>query len=245
MKTRDELIQDYIDRMPLGAEDRRAFDALWGADETFRADIRLRTEVQRSLSRRLAADADALRHNLLAAERRHRGRTAGSRVFTMAAWKKWAIPVAAAACLLVVGRLFLFAPAERYELPKMRSEVVRGDADGVTAVYEDAVKAFNNKEYASATAVLRQLSGREPDILQYRYYLGLSLMGERKFEDAAEQLLPLADGESIFRPEANYYLAVAYHELGRPKDAKTRLESIDRKAKVYERAQKLLKNLEI
>jgi len=246
MKTRDELIQGHIERS-LSAEDKTAFETLWETDGAFREDVRLQSEIHQAIAGRLAREggASALRNSLRQAEDRFRrtagngGQPAKNRVFALSEWKKWAVSVAAAACLLVLGRLFFFAPAEYYELPRMRSEVVRGDADGTAAVYEDAVRAFNGKDYASATAILRQLASQEPDIVQYRYYLGLSLLGERKFQEAAEQLLPLADGESIFRQEANYHLAIAYSELDRPEDAKSRLERIDRKSKVYEKARTL------
>jgi len=249
MATRDELIQDYIEGR-LSAEDRSAFEALLATDGTFREDLRLQSELSGTIAVRLARERDvsALRNSLRQAEDGFRrtagngGQPAKNRVFALSEWKKWAVSVAAAACLLVLGRLFLFAPAEYYELPQMRSEIVRGDADGAAAVYEDAVRAFNAKDYASATAILRQLARQEPEILQYQYYLGLSLMGERKFQEASDRLLPLADGESIFRQEANYHLAIAYRELARPEEARSRLERIDRKSKVYEKARKLLKS---
>lgn len=238
MKTREELIQEYIDQV-LSPEDKIAFDQLWERDETFREEVKLQEQVQQLLTDRLSHDERALRHSLQVAEKQFREPN------KVVSFKKWIIPiVAAAACLFILGRLFLFAPSGYGELPQMRSEIVRGDENSANSKYEDAVKAFNSKDYASSTTILKQLVQQEPAVLQYQYYLGLSMLGEKKFKEASIQLMPLADGESIFHQEANYYLAVAYYESGQMEKAKNRLEKIVETSKIHAKAQELRKKLQ-
>ena len=57
-------------------------------------------------------------------------------------------------------------------------------------------------------------------------------------------LLPIAEGESVFQQEANYYLGIALVELGQTEQAKERLSNIDPSAKIYEKAKKLLDSIE-
>jgi len=236
MKTREELIQDYIDRV-LSAEDQDAFDNLWETDSSFQEEVGLQQELHAVLRKRLLADDGPLRQTLGDAEKSFR--TEKGKIWV---WRRWIIPIAAAACLLILGRLFLF-PGSYYQLPEMLSEIVRGDINSEKNQYEQAVRAFNEKDYVESTKILKQLLSEDSSVLQYQYYLGLSLIGEKKFEEATQYLLPLADGESVFQHEANYYVAVAYIEGGQEEKAKQRLEMIGTSSKIYDKAQKLLKKL--
>lgn len=235
MKPREELIQDYIDKV-LSAEDKELFDMLYESDAEFRAELALQEEITDLLTRRLSSGEQALRTTIAEADTKYR-RGKGKVV----SWKQWLIPVAAAACILIVVK-FVFFPADTalYELPEMRSEVVRGNQSSEADSYERAVEAFNAKDYPKSTSILLELSQTDEEVLQYQFYLGLSLIGEKKFNEAEKYLLPLADGESVFQPEASYYLAVTLMESGQAEKAKERLSNIDPSSKIYEKSKKLL-----
>ncbi len=236
MKPKDELIQDYIDKV-LSAEDKELFDTLYESDNEFRNAVKRQIEMTDLLTRRLSSEEEALRANLTEAETKHR-------TGKVISWKQWLTPLIAAACILIVVK-FVFFPSDTalYELPEMRSEIVRGSQNNEADQYEDAVKAFNDKNYQKSTRILMQLHRADNTILQYQFYLGLSLIGEKKFDDAQMSLLPIAEGESVFQQEANYYLGIALVELGQTEQAKERLSNIDPSAKIYEKAKKLLDSI--
>src|SRR5690606_33975499 len=165
MKTREELIQDYIDGV-LSAEDQDAFDNLWETDSSFQEEVGLQQELHAVLRKRLLADDGPLRQTLGDAEKSFR--TEKGKIWV---WRRWIIPIAAAACLLILGRLFLF-PVSYYQLPEMRSEIVRGDINSEKNQYEQAVRAFNEKDYVESTKLLKQLLPEDSSVLQYQYYLG-------------------------------------------------------------------------
>jgi len=236
MKTREELIQDYIDQV-LSPADKQLFDTLYESDAEFRAELKLQEEMTNLLSRRLSSEEETLRTNLKKVETTYRK---GKVIL----WKQWLIPLAAAACLLIVAK-FVFFPSDTalYELPEMRSEIVRGNQNNEADSYERAVEAFNAKDYQESTPILLELHYADKAILQYQFYLGLSLIGEKKFDDAQKYLLFLADGESVFQQEASYYLGIALMESGQTEQAKQRLSNIDPSSKIYERAKKLLDSI--
>lgn len=234
MKTREELIQDYLEQI-LTDEEQSQFDALLENDPDFRAELQLQSELHAILKNRLNRDDSGLREKLTLAE--HAQRKGPGRM-------RW-IPLLAAACVLIFGVLFFF-PLQNsvYTLPEMRSEIVRGDLSQEGQTYEGAVKAFNDGDFTKSSAILSELQQANPNIVQYQYYHALSLIGERKFKAAAHHLTPLADGKSVFKDEAQYYLGVALYEDGQTEDAKRRLKGISSEAVIYNDAQKLFKAIE-
>lgn len=238
MKSREELIQDYIDNV-LSAEDKRQFDILYENDAEFRAELRLQEELTEVVRRRLSSEEETLRANLVEVETTHRKGK-------LISWKQWLIPLAAAACVLIVVKFIFFqSDTALYALPEMQSGVVRGNQNNEANDYERAVEAFNAKDYRKSTSILLDLYQTDQTILQYQFYLGLSLIGEKKFDQATRYLSPLADGESVFRQEANYYVAVILTESGRREEAKKRLSDIEQSAKIYDKAQKLLDKIKM
>jgi tetratricopeptide (TPR) repeat protein len=233
MKSREELIQDYIDNV-LSAEDKQLFDNLYESDAEFRAELKSQEEMVDLLTHRLSSDEQTLRMSLTEAEAKYRKGKVVS-------WKQWLMPLAAAACILIIVKFVFFPPdITLYELPEMRSEIVRGNQNNEADRYEHAVEAFNAKDYRKSTSILLDLHQTNKTILQYQFYLGLSLIGEKKFDEAARYLSPLADGESVFQQEASYYVAIALTESGRTEEAKQRLSNIEQSSKIYDKAQKLL-----
>lgn len=238
MKSREELIQDYIDNV-LSADDKQLFDKLYESDAEFRAELKSQEEMVDLLTHRLSSDEQTLRMSLTDAEAKYR-KGKGKVV----SWKQWLMPLAAAACILIVVK-FVFFPSDitLYELPEMRSEIVRGNQNNEADRYEHAVEAFNAKDYRESTSILLDLHQTDKTILQYQFYLGLSLIGEKKFNEAARYLSPLADGESVFQQEASYYVAIALTESGQTEQARQRLSNIDPSSKIYEKAKKLLDSI--
>jgi len=236
MKTREELIQDYLDQQ-LTAEDQIQFDELYQHDAHFQQEVASQQSLYAVLEKRLNSKEEDLRASLQTARAslaQERGK--------VVSFKKWLIPIAVAACLLIIGRL-VFDSSTYYELPAMQSEIVRGQEDPEALSYENAVKAFNDDDYDQSATILKALITEHPDVLQYQYYYGLSLLGKKEFGSATDLLIPLAEGESVFRDDALYYLAIAYIELKQAPKAIECIQRISPDTHGYSKAQKLLKRL--
>lgn len=198
---------------------------------------KLNQELERILSSRLSAEAGALRSTLKQSEQKFRNTSMNIRRL---------IPLLAAACVLVAATLFFMPWKDSdhfYELPNMRSEVVRGDAATEDQRYERAAASFNDRQYGQSSALLQALVEEQPDVLQYQYYLGLSLLGEERYTQAAGWLESLAEGASVFRDESTYYLAVALYLNGDQEEAKRRSETIPTTSDQYQKAQELLRKI--
>ncbi|WP_437921646.1 hypothetical protein [Sphingobacterium sp. LRF_L2] len=233
MKSKEELIQDHIDEV-LSAEDQILFDEWWTADPEFREEVQFQKEIADLLSRRLTTDTQPLKATLVEAEKAYR-------TTPIVQWKRWVYPLLAVATLALVGRFFFFPSADPlYQLPEMRSEIVRGHENEYATRYEEAVKAFNSRHYKESTEILQDLHRTDSSVVQYTFYLGLSLLGEEKTSDATVVLQPLADGTSVFRYESAYYLAIALHQTGQIEEAKKHLATIPKDVQIYTKAQQLL-----
>lgn len=232
MENLSDKIQDYIEGN-LKGEELSYFEEQMTQDKELFNLVALQREVHEILNVRVH---DTGEKNIRATlkEVNELYRTSGS---SNSRLKRW-MPIVAAACLLIFGALFFMNRSSSiYELPVMQSEVVRGMEENVS--YEDAVKAFNNKMYTDARNMLISLTKEEPDQIQYQYYLALTYVGEKQWQESVLALTPIATGQSIFANEAKYYLALAYFETNEKNKALTLLQEIPQSGKLGEKAQKL------
>lgn len=237
MENHSEKIQDYIEGL-LDGEELMRFEARLAVDKELRNMVALQREVYEILNRRVPAQEDSLKKTLAEVNARYRE---GSKSSTTGI-KRW-FPVVAAACILLVGSLFFFKGSnEPYELPLMRSEIVRGELENTS--YEKAVTAFNEGQYTVAEELLSVLFERDPEQIQYQYYLGLSYIGAKKWVKAVDLLSPIASGPSVFALESNYYLAIAYYEKGDFDNAKMCLNKIPAEGDLGEKAAKLREKMD-
>ncbi len=238
MKTKEELIQDYIDEV-ISPEDKLKFDNLLASDEEFKREVSFQMEIRTLLNRRISSNEPALRETLTEVSKEYRGKE-GAKVIP---WKKWLIPVTIAACFILVGRWLFMPDTQIYNLPEMRSEIVRGEENAELSRYEEAVKAFNNKDYKTSTVVLKDLVNQFPSTIQYQYYLGLSELGAKNYSEAVAVLESLTKGTSVFATDAKYYLGISYYELKSYDQAKAILNEIPENHDLFEEAQKLLEKM--
>lgn len=237
MENHSEKIQDYIEGL-LEGEELTSFEAQLGVDKELRTMVGLQREVYDILNRRAHQPEGSLRLTLEEVNRHYRSTSHSSK----RRLTKW-LSISAAACLLVVGSLFFFQGSnELYELPTMRSEVVRGKMENVS--YEHAVEAFNAGKYKEAGEILSVLLEKDPEQIQYQYYLGLTYVGRKEWDKAIDRLVPIANGPSVFSTESNYYLALAYYKKGDTDSAKMCLNKIPAEGAIGEKAAKLRKEMD-
>lgn len=234
MEDHSEKIQDYIEGQLTG-DDLLRFEAQLIVDGELRNLLALQTEVYEVLEKRIVSPEMELRATLISSANNFRYSSEPRKVFKF----KRLISILVAASILLIGSLFFFnTNNDLFELPVMHSEIVRGQEVNVT--YEDAVEAFNSHQYSIARSQLEALLAISPNQAQYQYYLGLTYVGEEKWEKAIHELNPLIAGESVFSEEAKYYLAICYYRSGDAEKAITLLKQITADGELSIRAKKLL-----
>lgn len=238
MKTREENIQDYIDGL-LKGEELIAFETQLAIDGQLREDLSLQQEIQSILAQRINNSEHELRDSLRKAEqtvRSPKGKNKSKPLYRVL------IPLLAAACILIVFKLFYNPSAGLYQLPIMESEIVRGAAEN--GKYEDAVNAFNSQSFGQAREILEQLMHSDSLNVQYKYYHALTYYGEENWAESIAKLEPIAKGESVFARESSYYLAIAYTKENKNEEAISLLQQIEEDDELGRKAGKLLKELQ-
>lgn len=237
MEHLEDKIEDYIEGQ-LQGEELLEFEQHMQQDTDFRNLVHLQCEVHEIINQRLSSSENDLRETLFHAETEVRviqQRSVFSRI-------KSFLTVATAACVLLFGYLFFFSTKNTlYEMPAMQSEIVRGQESNVQ--YEEAVKLYNEKSYTRSREILNSLIASEPDIVQYQYYAAWTYLGEENWSESRDNLTPIAEGLSIFKDEAKYYLAVSLEKLGNKAQAITILQTIPVQGQLGEKVEKLLKKL--
>lgn len=99
--------------------------------------------------------------------------------------------------------------------PPFSGQPLRSAGDSAA---EAGMAAYQRGEYRAAARLLAtaQASERRPAIAFYR---GLSLLGAHQ-PDSAIAVLSAVDGDPVYAPEAHYYMAKAWLQLGRPDSAR-------------------------
>lgn len=121
-----------------------------------------------------------------------------------------------------------------------------GSYEGNTPqIRNQAHQAYIEKDYAAATDLFLELTKREPFNLNNQLYAGISQLGNDQVQAAVTTLKVLADGaDEKLKPQASWYLALAYLKLEDSDSAKNYLNQvIQAKGFNWERAEALLKSL--
>lgn len=155
---------------------------------------------------------------------------------------KW---IGSIAAILVIA-LFIWAPwnsnlYERYAddskmLVTERGAEIRTDLDRAADLY-------NEQNYQEASAILEKLYTQQQSNTMVGYYYGLSLLKTNAVEAARKVLIPIYEGESIFKYDSAYGIALSYLKENNKADCKTWLEKIPQETTRHQQAKELLDKL--
>ena len=157
------------------------------------------------------------------------------------AWK-W---LGAVAAVLVVG-LFIWAPWNNnlYEDYVDDSQfLVTERSDALPTDLDKAASLYNENNYEAANNLLSQLHAKQPTDAMISYYYGLSLLKSNYTTEARTILKPIYDGESVFKYESAYAIALSYLKEDNKVDCKVWLQKIPSGTTRYEQAKALLGKL--
>jgi len=106
-----------------------------------------------------------------------------------------------------------------------------------------AETAFNSKDYSKADMAFKSLLELDSTNTEYQFYRAISNIELDKFDIAEDLLHRLKDGNSVYKHNATWYLALSKLKQKKHDDCIVLLKRIPEEADDYKFAQKLLKKL--
>nr|WP_068890730.1 hypothetical protein [Pedobacter panaciterrae] len=146
----------------------------------------------------------------------------------------------ALAVVLVIG-LFIWAPwssglYNKYAISKQMSVTERGESAGVLT---KAAELYNSGDYTAARKIMQKEYMSNPQDPLLSYYFSITLIKNSQEHEARTVLAKLYEGESAFKYDAAYYVALSYIKQDNKKDALIWLSKIPEGTPNYEKAKEL------
>lgn len=167
---------------------------------------------------------------------------AGPVVVSLKPYLKWM----SVAAVLFIG-LLVWAPwsanlYEKYAISKEMSVVERGEGDQNNL--NKAAELYNSGDFAGASGLLQKEYALTPDNSLVAYYYGVALIETAKLAEARTILTKTYTGESVFKYDAAYCIALSYVKEKNNADALSWLSKIPQGTSNYDKAQELTKKLQ-
>ena len=233
------LFGQYLDS-ELSAEEKTSFEKQLAEDSEFASAFEIFKELNQHLENKFgnANELKAFKKNLKSVSKEH-FKTKKPKVV---AFKPWQYAIAASVAILV--GLFVFQninPSfEDYNNPEMATFIERGDVNENLKLAQDA---FNAKNYKAAIPYFEAILkvNKSPEI---QYFFAVSLLEDNQFQKAEVNLSELKSGTSIYKNKATWYLALSNLKQKKLDECKTYLKQIPADAEDFDKAQKLLKDID-
>jgi hypothetical protein len=165
-----------------------------------------------------------------------------AKVVSLQSYLKWATGVAA---VLMVG-LFIWAPwntslYEDYAISQTLSVAERGQAEANTM--SRAAEYYNKKDYAAAKPLFAEAYQAAPEDALTGYYYAITLIETREEDKGRAILTDIYNGESVFKYDAAFYIALSHVKQDQKKEAVDWLNKIPAGNNHYDASQELKKKL--
>ena len=229
-------------------EEKQGFEAKLQADIELQQILREYEDIHQTLKMQLAPDAQDqhVRQTLQQLNQQY-FKTEGlpakteAKVFSIKPYLKW-ISVAA---VLIIG-LLVWAPwsadlYEQYAISRQMSVAERGI--GQEEPLGQAATLFNKKDYAAARKILQRQYMENPNNPLLSYYFSITLIETGQEYEARTVLMKLSEGESAFKYDATYYVALSFLKEDKKNEAIEWLKKIPEGTANYNKAQELIARL--
>ncbi len=159
---------------------------------------------------------------------------------------RW-LAIAAATAAAVVVAFYLFSPTpdlyKQFAQHQPIQLTQKGSADD--RLLSAIELHFNQQEYEEALDIIDQLPSTESSTLETQLIKSICLIETDQIEEARKILEPIATGESAFKTEAQWHLAMSFLKAEQLEEAKGNLERIEQSdAYWFNKAKEVLKVLE-
>ena len=244
MNERDStILNDYFNGLLL-PEEARNVQARTASDPAFKEEFSLREKMEAFPRQEAEREAFAASLKTLGADffqENKMGKT-GGQPLTLARSnvRRW-MALAASITVIATAIWFLTKPSgepsyRQYAQHAPLSLTVLGNTEQAKT---DAEKAFNEKKYALALTSLSKVLADEPDNITAQLYRGICLLELNRAAEARAIFEPMSAGNSAFREEAQWYLALSYLQENNLAACKAELAKIGPDSPHYENAQKI------
>lgn len=226
----------------LDEEEVAAYEAQLQTDAALQRHLEDYRRLQQGLQQQLAPDAnrEALQQTLGKLNRQYFGQE--TKVISIRPFIKWASGIAA---VMAIG-LFIWAPwrgdlYQQYNAPGQMLVAERG-AIGETEL-DKAASFYNDGKYASAKTILEKLYSKDTQNAQLSYYYAQTLLATGEVEQGRTLLNGVYQGESAFKYDAAYAMAMSYLKTGQKTECKAWLQKIAKGTAHYQKATDLIQKL--
>ncbi|SHM68944.1 hypothetical protein SAMN05444266_1106 [Chitinophaga jiangningensis] len=225
----------------MDATEAARFEATMQQDPALAAALRHYREVKAILAQRLPPDAqlDALKATLK--QQRSRYFNTPSKVVSI---RKYLIGAAAAAAILIAVLVIRHSPEKDFlQQYSTTMEVSAERGNNNDTLLLRAASLFNHKAYTQAVSLLDSCLQTDSTNAQALYYRGLAGIYTTSPAQGIADLEKTFAGESVFKYDAAFYLAVHYAQRHQTDSAASWINKIPAEAAAYEKAQTLKKQL--
>ena len=244
MSTHDyDIISRYIDG-EMDAGELKAFEELLQQDAELSNEVTLYKEVNDTLKAKLHPDEQELAlHSTLEQMKGDYFKPQAKVVsFHRSRW----LTAAAAAAVIVIA-VMVWSPWKQEDLYRqyaaieMSTVAERGAPDD--SLLKKATTDFNAKRFNEAIPALDTLVKSDSANAYTRFFLGIALLEIGQSERSRQELNQLFNGNSIFKYDAAFYIALSYMKEKNRAVSKEWLLRIPPDAGIYSKAQELLHRL--
>jgi len=227
------------------ADERSAFEVSLASDEGLRQQLALYQEVDTSLQQHFNADEQRqpLQHTMQSLRGEFFGGAAQpAKVISFKRYLRSAVAVAA----ILIAVVFVWQPWKpslfnKFGETSMAAPAERGDNGD--KVLQQAVTAFNKKDYPSVITLLQQVKEQDTANSYVNFYYGVALLKSGRVPEARRIFGALYAGQSAFKFDAAFFQALGYLSEKNNEGCKEWLQKIPADAANYDKAQELLKEL--
>ncbi|MFD2888640.1 tetratricopeptide repeat protein [Chitinophaga cymbidii] len=234
-----ELIERYLSG-DMSAEARAAFETRMLVEPALKDAVQHYAEVQDSLRQSLKDDPQREQLKQTLESNRHVFREA-KRI----PLRRYYITAASIAAVIAV--VLFWSPwqqdvYQQFGVQEMVSPAERGNASD--SLLQSASAHFNHHRYEQAIDDLNKVIEHHPEDAFAIYYRGLAYLENKQSDYARADLEMIYNGESVFKYEAAFYIALSYFREDKKDQCRNWLEKIPAEAgDTHERAQRLAKEL--
>jgi hypothetical protein len=235
----DSLLQaaNYVDG-EMDAQEQKDFELQMQSDAELRQYVEQYRQASIALSRHLSPDKnlDNLKQTLGSLNQQYFKPEA--KVVSFKSYTRW---ISAVAAMLILG-LIVFNPwrkslYEEYSTATTMSVAERGE--GTETNLEKAAAFYNNKEFIPAEKLLAKEYASDTKNSLVAYYYAITLIEDKQEAKARPILKQLYNGESAFKYDAAYYMALSYVKQQDKAHAKIWLQKVPVGTTNYKKAQEL------
>lgn len=218
-------------------EERSVFEERLQNDAAFKEQFEAYKETTLLLGNKFSEETAAFKQNLSAISDAHFA-DKGKKKGRVISFKPWYYGAAATIAILLGTWFAMQSGPSYYDFPHEEAYFV--GRDSANAEMKKAQDLFNSKEYEKAVVVFEKM-GRGNQEMNYFYAIALIESGD--YVKAEAVLNSLQEGNSIYKEKALWYKALLQLKQEDPEACKKILQQIPKDSEDYEKAQKLLNDL--